>query len=203
MKLLFTLTASLLMAGSLMAQSLRTPDPVHSSGAFANTFTFANGSDVFLNVTRADTNNVKSTFLNFDVFSFTSDGFTDTFASGQIPDDSFKGDNTKHMSLNVDTSQVASFQTSTCTFSFVTFTFTCQPGPFGVIQLDFQQDGDFTARTISDSTFTFFQFSERTHQDSDSASAGVNGSVLGLAVNSGFGNIGTNRDTSISFSSNH
>ncbi len=194
---LFALAASLLVAASMMAQA---PEPVHSSGAFASLSAFNNGSDLFLNVTRSDNNNTETTFLNFDVFTFTPDSFTDTFAFGQVPNDSLKGDNTKHLSLNVDTSQVPSFQTTTCTFSFNTFTFTCQPGPFGAVQIEFQQDGNFVNRTVSDTHSTFFQFDVHTQQNSDSASAFANGSVLGVAVGNGFSNIGTHRDTTITLS---
>jgi hypothetical protein len=202
---LFTFAACLLMAASMMAQGAAgiKVDPVHSSGAFASVFTFTNNSDINLNVTRSDNNGSTTTFLNFDVFTFTADGFTDIFAFGQVPNDSLKGDNTKHLSLNVDTSQTPSFQITTCTFSFATFTFTCQPGQGGVVQLEFQQDGNFSNRTISDQHSTFFQVDIHNHVNSDSASAFANGSVLGIPVNNGFSSIGTNHDTTITLTSTH
>lgn len=193
---------SLLAAVSMMAQSPAAQvQTIHSSGAFANLSAFANGSDLFLNVNRSDNNGQRTTFLNFDIFSFSNNSFSDTFGFGQIPNDSLVGDSTKRVSLNVDTRQLSSFQTVTCTFDFTTFTESCQPGPFGVIQLDFQQDGAFSTRTISDNDTKFFQFEFRNQQNSDSASASANGSVVGIPITNGFGNIGTNRDTTITLTS--
>src|SRR5690349_17656185 len=187
----------LLAAVSMMAQAVPATQvqSFHSSGAFASLFTFANGSDLFLTVGRSDNNGQRATFLTYSSFTFTNDGFIDTFASGQIPNNSLVGDSTKRVSLNVDTRQVSSFQSTTCTFSFTNFTERCQPGPLGVIQLDFQQDGAFSTRTISDNDTQFFQFELRNQQNADSASATANGSVVDIPITNGFSNIGTNRDT--------
>ncbi len=192
--------ACLLVAASMMAQA---PNSIHSSGAFANVFAFASGSDIFLNVTRSDNNGVTRTFLNLDIFSFSPDGFTDTFAFGQIPNDSLKGDNSRQLNLNLDTSQMTSFGISTCTFSFSTETGSCGPGPTGVIQLEFQQDGNITVRTVSDASATFFQSDVHTQQNSDSASALVNGAILGIPLINISSNIGTNHDTTITLTPTH
>lgn len=203
MKLL-TFVALLLLAASMMAQSTSAPQVFHSSGAFAGLGTVVNGTNINLQVTRTDNPNSDTTLLRFDVFSSDSSGFTDTFGLGLIPNNSLAGDNTNHLSLNIDTSQLSNFQTITCTSSFVTFITTCQPGSIaGVIQLDFQQDGSFSTRTISDTKQVFSQFSEQSHQNSDSASAVVNGSVFGIPVSNGPGSTGTNRDSTITLTSNN
>ncbi len=194
---LLVLAASMLMTVSMMAQKTSS---THSSGAFADVSAFTNNSNVFADVTRTDDSNGNNVFLFLDIFSFTNDGFTDTFFFGTLPPDALEGDNTKHLSVNVSADQVAALQITTCTFSFTTFTDTCQPAT-GAIQLDFQQNGAFSNRTISDTTSTFSQVSFRNHQDSDSASAVASGSVLGLTITNGFADVGTNRDTTLTFTS--
>jgi len=203
-----------LFASSLMAQSNPTPPasaqgsggPIfsfHSRGTFAQFFSFQNNSDVFLSVSRnGEAGQQASTFLNFSSFTFNSDGFTDTFAFGQIPNESLRSGGDKRVSLNVDLSQVSSFQITTCTFNFTNFTFNCQPGPFGVVQVDWVQDGNFSTHLLSNERQQFFQFTIHTQQDSDSSSASVSGSVTGIPVNNGFGNIGVHHDTQMEFFKN-
>lgn len=200
---LFALAAVLFISASMMAQSASAPQVFHSSAAFAGLGTVANGSNINLQVTRSDSPNSDTTMLRFDIFSSSSDLFTDTFGVGFIPNSSLTGDNTKHLNLNVDTSQLSSFQTTTCTFSFITFVSACQPGPVGLIQLDFQQDGSFSQRVMSDTQSVFFQVTVRSHQDSDSASAIANGSVFGIPVTNGSSSTGTNRDSTITITSNN
>lgn len=197
-----------LFASSLMAQSnaVQANGPIfsfHSKGTFANVFSFQNNSDIFLNVSRnGEAGQQATTLLNYTSFTFTSTGFTDTFAFGAIPNDSLRGGNDKHVSLNVDTSQVSSFQATTCTFDFTSFTFTCQPGPFGLVQLDWEQDGNSTTQVVSDERDKFFQFTIHHQRNADSATATVTGSVVGLPVSGGFANIGVNHDSTMEFFKN-
>ena len=202
-----------LLASSLMGQSNSAQSAVaqasgpivsfHSRGTFAQFFSFQNGSDVFLSVSRnGEAGQQATTFLNFSSFTFSSDAFTDTFAFGQIPNESLRSGGDKRVSLNVDLSQVSSFQVTTCTFSFTNFTFTCQSGPFGVVQVDWVQDGNFSTHLISNERQQFFQFTIHTQQDSDSSSASVSGSVTGIPVNNGFANIGIHHDTQMEFFKN-
>jgi hypothetical protein len=204
------LAAIVLFASSLMAQTqpqaqniTLTLSTFHSNSTFAGLFSFSNGSDVFLNVSRGNTNGTVETFLSFDSFSFNGNGFTDIFGFGEIPNDSLKGDNTRHISLNVDTSQLPNFNATSCTFSFITFTETCQTVPNSLVQVDWQQDGNFSTREVSDRDDTFFQFTRHAHTDSDSASAQANGSAFGIPISNGFGNTGINRDTTITLFKNH
>ncbi|HEY6967901.1 MAG TPA: hypothetical protein VJA94_01755 [Candidatus Angelobacter sp.] len=204
MKLL-PLSACLLLAVCMVGQSSSKPQIItlHSSSVSIDLFAFSNSKDIFMNVVRTDNPGGNGTFLSFDIHSFSNDIVTDTFGSGQIPNLSLTGDNTKHLSLSVDTSQLSSFQTTSCTLNSVTSTQTCQPGPVGLIQLDFQQDGAFSVRNISDSMLTFFQFTEHDQRNSDAASAFANGSLLGIPVSNGSSEIDLNRDTAITITSNH
>jgi|SRR5579859_94091 len=203
----FTLLVSILIAASMSAQSSQPMQigPVHSSGAFAsmNSCCASGVPQIQLIVTRSDNSSLKTTFLQVDIFSFEPDSFTDVFAFGEIPNDALKGDNTKHMNLSIDTGQLSSFQTKSCTFNFVDFTETCQSGPFGLIQLDFQQNGSRTLRTVSDVHETFPQFEVHSQRNANSAIASVNGSVLGIPISNAFGELGTNRDTGITLTSTH
>src|SRR5947209_13684044 len=165
-----------LLASSLMAQSSAPSatgnGPVfsfHFKGTFAQFSSFQSGSFASLNAGRSsEAGQQITTSLNFNTFSSNSDGFTETFAFGLIPNDALRGGSDKHVSLSVDTSQLASFETSTCTFSFSTFLFECQPGPFGLVQIDWDQNGNFTRSTISDVKETFLQGRFHTHENSDS-----------------------------------
>jgi hypothetical protein len=200
---LFMLSACLLLTISMVGQSSSPTRTtlVHSSNTSANLLTFSNATDITLGVLRS--NNPSGTFLVFDLFSFSDNVVTDTFGSGQIPNQDLTGDNTKHLSLSVDTSQLSSFQTTTCTLSTVTNTQTCQPATGGLIQLEFQQDGAFLVHNISDTLSTFFQFTERDQRNALAASAFANGSVLGLLVSNGHSEIDINRDTTIILTLNH
>lgn len=204
MKLL-TLSACLLLTVSMMGQSSSPPRTItiHSSSASANVLTFSGSTDITLGVLRSDNPSGNGTFLVFDLFSFSDNVVTDTFGSGQIPNQDLTGDNTKHLSLSVDTSQLSSFQTTTCNLNTVTNTQTCQPAPGGLVQLEFQQDGAFLVHNISNTLATFFQFTEHDQRNSLAASASANGSVLGLPVSNGHSEIDINRDTTIILTLNH
>lgn len=204
MKLLI-LSACLLLTVSMMGQSSSPPQiiTVHSSSTSANLLTFSNSTDITLGVLRSDNPSGNGTFLVFDLFTFSDNVLTDTFGSGQIPNQDLTGDNTKHLSLSVDTSQLSSFQTTMCTLNFVTSTQTCQPGPVGLIQLEFQQDSAFVVDNISNTRATFFQFTEHDQRNSQAASAFANGSILGLPVSNGHGEVDINRDTTVILTLNH
>lgn len=192
-----------LFASSLMAQSTGPVLSFHSRGTFAQLVTFQNGSDILLTVTRnGEAGDQATTLLSYSIFSSTATGFTDTFAFGLIPNESLQGGNDKHVGLNVDTSQISSFQATTCTFDFTTFTNTCQPGTLGLVQLDWQQDGNSSSHLIANQRQTFFQFTTHEQRNTDAASATANGSVAGIPVTAGFGTIGTNHDSLMEFFKN-
>jgi hypothetical protein len=195
--------AMLFLSTLLMAQSNATTT-FHSNGAFAQTFSFTNGTDLFLQVNRGtDFTGSPATFLFYDSFTFSSDSFIDTFASGTIPNDAFTGGDPAHLVLNVDTTQVNTFFVETCTFSFTNFTFTCAPGALGVIQLEWQQNRAFSSHTTSDTQTTFAQAMAQQHIDADSASADVSGSFLGLPVSNTFAEAGASHNSTIQLVRTH
>ena len=197
------LFASLLMAQNDNASqsAAQTNGPVfsfHSRGTLADFFSFQNGTDISLSVNRnGEGGQQAATFLNFSTFTFNQNGFTDIFGFGQVPNEALHGGGDKHVSLSVDTSQVNSFQTITCTFDFINFISSCQPGPFGLVQIDWEQDGNSTLHQVSETRQTFFQFTIHSQVNSESASAPANGSVLGIPVSNGFGNVGVHHNSTV------
>jgi hypothetical protein len=191
------LAAAVLFTWLPMAAQTNT-DVVHQDGLFAQALAFSGGTSIDLNVSRGtDASGQTETFLFFDSFQQTADGFTDTFASGQIPDGSLQGDDPARVLLDVDTSQLTNFISSSCTFSFITFTETCGPAPAGLIHLQWRQIRATTTHTNLDMQQNFFQFRITTHQVSDTASAALSGSIFGLDPSSGGGEIGVNHGSSI------
>ena len=155
----------------------------HSDGAFAQFQTVSAGTEIILQVTRGtDSSGNPATFLVYDTLTPTADGFADTFANGTIPDSAFTGGDPAHLSLNVDTSQLTSFSSTSCNFSLNDFSFVCGPGPVGAIQIDWQQDRTFTTHTVANVQQTFSQFMEQQHTISDSGSAIATGSFLGSTI---------------------
>ena len=191
------LAAAVLFTSLAMTAQTNT-DVVHQDGLFAQALAFTGGTSIDLNVSRGtDASGQAETFLFFDTFQQTSDGFVDTFASGQIPDGSLQGDDPTHLVLDVDTSQLTNFISSSCTFSFITFTETCGPAASGLIHLEWRQTRATTTHTSLDMQQTFFQFRTSTHQISDSASAALSGSFFGLDPSTGGGEVGVNHGSTI------
>jgi hypothetical protein len=177
----FTILAAAALFTSLSMTAQTNTDVVHQDGLFAQALAFTGGTSINLNVSRGTNASGRAeTFLFFDTFQQTSDSFIDTFASGQIPDGALQGDDPAHVVLGVDTSQLTNFTSSSCTFSFVTFTQTCGPAPTGLIHLEWRQVRATTTHTSLDMQQTFFQFRITTHQVSDTASAALTGSIFGL-----------------------
>ena len=196
MKSITVAAAVLLTSLAMMAQT--STDVVHQDGLTAQALAFTGGTSIDLNVSRGtDTSGQVETFLFFDTFQQTSDGFIDTFASGQIPDASLQGHDPAHVVLDVDTSQLTNFISSSCTFSFVTFTQTCGPAQTGLIHLEWRQVRATTTHTSLDMQQTFFQVRINTHQVSDTASAALSGSFFGLDPSSGGGEVGVNHGSTI------
>lgn len=187
--------AMLLLSSALLAQTA--PATVfHTNGAFAQFLTVTGGTEIILQVTRGtDSSGNPSTFLVYDTFGPSPDGFTDTFANGIIPDSAFAGADPAHLSLNVDTSQIADFSSISCVFSTTDFSFVCGPGAVGLIQIDWQQDRAFTTHTVSNVQQTFSQFMSQQHTVSDSGSATATGSFLGTTLDSSTGQAGVNHNS--------
>jgi len=190
----FLSAAVVCLFSSLLAAQSTTS--FHSAAPGAFVVANANGTAINIDVNRGDT----STLL--EVFATTpgpNSGSTMTIAFGSIPNNDFVNSGQERMSLNVDTSQVPGFQSTTCTISFTpSFSETCGQGPLGVIQINW----------ISNH-IKGFTFVEEQHQDligltidlhfnGDVISANASGSYLGSSFPA-TNDAGTrlNRDTTI------
>ena len=164
--------------------------PVFSSritGAFADDTFFINGSPAHIAVAQ-DVNG--ETLLIYNASFQNPDGsFTFTGGGGNIPNGAATVNNANVAHLNVDTSQVPGFFAFSCTF-VPGQPGTCTSGPFGVIQIDWRQDGVMSNRTISEDWRTFPGARVHTQQHSDLNSAHVEGSFLGNSFTSDLGDIG-------------
>ncbi|HEV8493270.1 MAG TPA: hypothetical protein VGR76_13420, partial [Candidatus Angelobacter sp.] len=173
---------------SMMAQN-NGPVVIHSNGPFAQAFAIIEGTSIDLSVSRGTgASGQLNTFLFFDIVQPTADGFIDTFASGEIPNSSLQGDDPAHMVLDVDTSQLTNFISSTCTISFTDSTPTCGPGTAsGLIHLEWRKANLFTTHTSTDMQQTFFQTRINSHQVTDAAFTTLTGSFFGQDVTNGSG----------------
>lgn len=157
------------------------------TGAFADDTFFINGSAAHISVSQ-DVNG--ETLLIYNASFQNSDGsFTFMGGGGDIPNGAAILNNANVAHLNVDTSQVPGFFAFSCTF----FPFqpgTCGPGPFGVIQIDWRQDGVMSSRTLSQDWRTFPGARLHTQLNSELNSAHVEGTFLGNSFTSDLGNIG-------------
>ena len=97
---------------------------------------------------------------------------------------------------------MSGFQTTTCIFDVTNVTFSCQPGPCGLIQIDWQQDGNSSIHQVSETRQKFFQFTVHSQVNSDSSSAPANGTLLGMPVSNGFGNVGVHHNSTVEFFKN-
>jgi hypothetical protein len=128
------LAVALSLSACMMAQSAQdnSSKVFHTSGAFASMWSPTGSGSVWLYASHTDRPQV-STFLQFDIFTVNPDGsFTDTFGFGTVPEDDLTGNVKKKLTLHVNTSP-NSFQTTTCRSNGA-----CEPGPFGLIQIDFE-----------------------------------------------------------------
>jgi hypothetical protein len=164
--------------------------PIFSSritGASADDTFFINGSPAHISVA-SDVNG--GTLLIYNASFTNPDGsFTFTGGGGFIPADAVTLNNANVAHLNVDTSQVSGFFAFSCTF-VPGQPGTCGPGPFGVIQADWQKDGVTEDKKISDDWKTFPGARLHTQVNSDLNSAHVTGSFLGNSFTSDLGEIG-------------
>jgi hypothetical protein len=181
-------------------QAVTSHDVVHQEGAAASVDFSQDGGFFSLHVSRGtvEPGTGPQVFIFYQSFSSSPDGsFSETFASGSLPSSAFQGDSAAHLTLNVDTNQVASFTATTCTFTFFPqFTETCMPGALGVIQLEWIQSHNSTTHSVISQTQVFNPARVETHQDSDTASADVTGSILGITVNAG-GTTGVNHASTL------
>jgi hypothetical protein len=99
------------------------------------------------------------------------------------------------MSLNVDTSQVSGFQAQTCTVVFQpTYSSTCTAGPYGDIQLDWQNNDYSSSTTNHDVSLTNGNVSRTIKADSTYVSADGAGTFFGANVVDDASQIGTDKN---------
>ena len=181
-------------------QAITNHDVVHQEGAAASVGFSQDGGFFQLDVSRGtvEPGTGPQVFILYQSFiSLPDASFSATIGSGSLPSDAFQGDSAAHLTLNVDTSQVTSFTTTTCIFTFFPqFTETCTPGALGVIQLEWIQSHNSTTHSVISQTQVFNQARVETHQNSDTASAAVTGSILGVTVNAG-GTTGVNHASTL------
>ena len=193
------LAAMVLLTSAALTAQTNTHTVFHQNGLFASAFAFGNGTDVIAEVSRGTDffTGQPATFIFFDTFVNTPDGFTDTFASGTIPDNALQGGDPAHIVLDVDLSQVSTVFSTTCTFSFSTFTETCAPTVLGPVHVEWRQNKLISSRVTSESQQTFFQSQIHTHQFADSSSADLTGTFLGIDLSNGSGDAGVNRSSTL------
>jgi hypothetical protein len=194
MKSLSVLAAVCLFSSLLPAQ---TTTSFHSEAEAASVLTRVNNAQIMIDLDRQTT----STLLDYFASTQNVDGsVTQTFGIGSIPNDDFLAAGTQHMSLNVDTSQVAGFRTTQCTFSFTPFfTSTCSQGTLGVIQVKWVNNGITTSSVLSEDHRTIGgSVTIDSHVNANESSADVSGSFLGQSFSSSvFATVGINKDTTI------
>jgi len=177
---------------------------VNQSGAFASASLNPDQfTEINMSVSRDTNNTVTTTDLTFFDVVFAQDFSTLTLVQvfGPIPDSAFSGDNTQNLNLNLDLSTLDPTVTfiQTCTIDLNTFNTVCSSTPpTGVIQLSFQGNGFQRTQVITSETVnTFGPTTVRTHSRSDTTSAKVSGSVLGVSFTGGSGTIGVNHNSTL------
>lgn len=186
--------AAVCLLSSLLAAQTTTSFHSKAEGAFA--LVNANNTAAEIQVNRGDS----STFL--DVFATTpgsNGGFTVTSEFGTIPNSDFVTNGFQRMALNVDTSQVPGFQSVTCTVSFTPFfSETCQAGPLGLIQVNWNSNGIETFSVMEERQTTQGGLKVDLNINSTNHSANASGSYLGSSFPAaGAASTAINNDTTI------
>jgi hypothetical protein len=202
----FSIVATVVLFCSLaFGQTAPGANVFHANGASAAVMAFDNGTSTVLRVARtADfLTGEPTTFLLYSMTSFTPDGFINTFGSGLVPNNAFRGDNPANLILTVDTSQIPGFTSTTCTTVFVpTFSQICTEGPRGVIDVDWKQNGIFSTHSVSTLQQNFGGFTMQSHGESDFGDALANGSILGHAAANAAAFSGVNRGVTLTLIKN-
>jgi len=198
MKHLSILVAVCFFSSLLFAQ--RTTS-FHGTAEGARAFATINASKISVIVARGFLASNPATFMEIVSFTRNSDGsVVFVFGFGTVPDQAYTNSGMEQMDLNVDTSQISTFQSTQCTFTFTPFfTSSCGPGPSGVIQVHWTNNKITTQRVLVDRRRTFpNSVTIREHQDMDQSSADASGSFLGLSFSSASqAQVQLNRDTFI------
>ena len=175
-----------------------------NDGAFAAVSSNTDPLSTFnIQVSRSSSNGTNISFVSE---TFAADFSTGSFTVivGAIPNSAFSGDNTRNLTVNLDTSTLdpATSTSQTCTFDLTQVDpfFTCGPVTPGTIQLTFQENGIQRDRVLAhEAFFTIGPVTIHTHQRSDSGSANVQGTILGTAISSANANVGVNHMSTLEF----
>lgn len=134
-------------------------------------------------------------FLDYSTFMPHPDGSYDfSFGFGTLPASAFDAHNTQQMSLNIDTSQVQGFQAQTCHIVFQpTFTSTCTAGPYGVISLNWENNGYSSSTTRQILSFANGAEKHRMSTNATNSSANSSGTFFGTNVVDHISLIGNNQ----------
>jgi hypothetical protein len=187
------------VVGGALAQST----VFHANGASGFTVGSSNNTNIVLNVNRGGSGTTAQTFLNFNLFTFGPNSFTNTFGNGTIPNTDLTGDSTARLRLNTDTSTNTNFTITSCTFDFTTFINTCINVSGGPISATWTKTQGFTVHSTFDQSFRFAQFTQHSVGESESSLALASGDVLGNILPSGsFGELGVNHNTTITITKN-
>lgn len=177
----------------------------HGNDATAQTGFQIPGGEVGISVFRGpDGAGGTNTFLDFGSFVENPDGSgSSTFGFGVIPESAFDAHTLQHVRLNVDISQISGFRVTTCTFTPTTFT-CADGGSVGSIQVDWQQNGISSSRSIQHSTFTSGPFTRKFDTDEDISSADATGTYFGTSfTDSGRASVGKARNATVTITQNN
>lgn len=207
MKKLLMMAAVVLLPLALAAQT--THFKFTNDGAFASISDSTDLTTINVQVSRGSTAGATSTNLLLTSLTFSADFSSATLVEivGTIPNSAFSGDNTRSLTLNLDTSTLdptATFSES-CTLDFtqVDPSFTCTALPPGTIRLSFQENDIQRSRILAFEQFvTTGPATIHSHQRADTGTASVQGTVLGTAVSSANAQVGVNRLSTLEFTRN-
>ena len=191
---------ALLLAFTLYSAADAQTIKYHSKGAYAQ----SNFPNISLFVGSGNVGVGGQPFLDYSTFTLNPDGsFTYSYGIGNIPSSTFTANNVQQMSLNVDTSQLTGFQAQTCVTVFQpTYSSTCSDGPYGVIQLSWQNNDYSSSTTKEKLTVVNGPVTRSIDSDSTYTSANGGGTFFGVQVQDNNSRIGTDRSRDMTLTRN-
>lgn len=204
MKKLVGIAALSLLSIALTAQTQHLK--FTNDGAFASVSGSDSLSSFSLQVSRGSANGSTTTNVVLFSLAFSADLTSATILEivGPIPNSSFKGDNTKNLTLSLDSStldpSVTVVESCSIDFSQVDPIFVCGTLPPGTVNLSFQENDLQRDRVLADERFsTFGPITVHSHQRSDSGSATVQGTIFGTSISSANASVGVNHMSTIDY----
>lgn len=155
------------------------------AGARLSTST-SSGGHIILFVTQGnDMSGTVTTVLTFHNETRNPDGtITSVIGSGTIPNAAFTQQGPDKMNINVDTSQVAGFNNTTCIFTpSPNFGFQCSPSAGGPVQITWKSNGLNTSGGSGLIVDVIGPVTIRTEDNSDGSSSDAQGTVVGFEFN--------------------